>query len=56
MLSAKEVSTYGRLKMQCLCVDGTTTKCLLTVEDVSVHRRYILQRLFSGINHLWIQT
>ena len=24
-----EVSTYGRLKMQCLYVAGTTTDCLL---------------------------
>ena len=24
-----EVSTYGRLKMQCLYVAGTTTECLL---------------------------
>ena len=34
----EEVSTYGRLKMRCLCVARTTAQCI-RIEEVSTYER-----------------
>ena len=46
-----EVSAYGRLKMQCLCLAGTTTQCPLRIATTGVHKRRFDCISLLGMSH-----